>query len=219
MIAFDIETIPNEAMIEHLPEPEVKLGNIKDIEKIKAKAAEAKQKQIDSMALNPFYGRICSAAFYDPDDYQGYKTIDEISDAAELELLDYIFDRLKFTETTSPTIITWCGMSFDLPFVYTRAALLNYRLSPEAPGLQYWIKRYTHSPHCDIERILSNWGVKSFRLDEVANAFLGDSKLNHDFSKFIELIKCGKGHEIGIYNLKDAELTYKLYDKLSAYLF
>lgn len=219
MFAFDIETIPNEAMIEHLPEPEVKLGNIKDIEKIKAKAAEAKQKQIDSMALNPFYGRICSAAFYDPDDYQGYKTIDEISDAAELDLLDYIFDRIKFTETTSPTIITWCGMSFDLPFVYTRAALLNYRLSPKCPGLQYWIKRYTHSPHCDIERILSNWGVKSFRLDEVANAFLGESKLNHDFSKFIELINGGKGHEIGIYNLKDAELTYKLYDKLSAYLF
>ena len=219
MIAFDIETIPNEAMIEHLPEPEVKLGNIKDPDKVALKIAEAKQKQIDSMALNPFYGRICSAAFYDPDDYQGYKTIDEISDAAELELLDYIFDRLKFTETTSPTIITWCGMSFDLPFVYTRAALLNYRLSPEAPGLQYWIKRYTHSPHCDIERILSNWGEKKHRLDEVANAFLGESKLNHDFSKFIELIKCGKGHEIGIYNLKDAELTYKLYDKLSAYLF
>lgn len=219
MIAFDIETIPNEAMIEHLPEPEVKLGNIKDPDKVALKIEEAKQKQIDSMALSPFYGRICSAAFYNKDDYQGYKTIDEISDAAELELLDYIFDRLKFTETTSPTIITWCGMSFDLPFVYTRAALLNYRLSPEAPGLQYWIKRYTHSPHCDIERILSNWGVKSFRLDEVANAFLGESKLNHNFSKFIELIKCGKGHEIGIYNLKDAELTYKLYDKLSAYLF
>ena len=40
--AFDIETMPDRAKINSLPEPEVKLGNLKDETKIAEKKAEAR---------------------------------------------------------------------------------------------------------------------------------------------------------------------------------
>ena len=52
-IAFDIETIRNEEMIQHLPMPDVKTGNLKDLNKINAKVQEAKEQQIERMALSP----------------------------------------------------------------------------------------------------------------------------------------------------------------------
>jgi len=216
MFSFDIETIPNEAMIDHLPEPEVKTGNLKDIEKIKAKAAEAKQKQIDDMALSPFYGRICSIATWG--EYQGYDVIDEISDAAEIELITKTLEKMSFGATQSPSVVTWNGLDFDFPFLYKRAALLKIAMPAGCPGLSYWTKRYSTVPHCDLMAVLTGWSGR-LKLDEAAANFLGEKKLGHDFSKFIELIKGGKGHEIGIYNLKDAELTFNLFTELSPYLF
>lgn len=217
MFSFDIETIPNLNLVDSLPEPEVKYGNIKDPAKIREKFAEAKQEQVSDMALNPFYSRICSYATWG--EYEGYYTLDEISDAAEIELINKVLEKLTFGATQSPVVITWNGFSFDMPFLYKRAALLNIPLPNSCPGLQYWQKKYSHIPHCDLERILSNWEPKKIKLDHAAAAFLGEKKLDHDFTKFIELIQSGKGDEIGIYNLKDAELTFRLYEKLAPYLF
>jgi predicted PolB exonuclease-like 3'-5' exonuclease len=218
MFAFDIETIPNLDMVDRLPEPEVKLGNLKDPVKIAEKCAEAKQNQIGSMALNPFYGRICSYAIWN-EEVQEYSTVDEISDAAEIETIRNALECFCFTATTTPSVITWNGFGFDLPFLYKRAAILKIELPVGCVGLQYWMKKYSHHPHCDLERELSNWDTKRIKLDDAAGVFLSEKKLDHDFSKFIELINTGKSSEIGIYNLKDSEITYRLYKTLSPYLF
>ena len=61
--AFDIETMPDSSKTGSLPEPEVKLGNLKDPAKIAEKVAEARAEQVAKMALNPLYGRICGAVF------------------------------------------------------------------------------------------------------------------------------------------------------------
>ena len=45
IITLDIETVPNADIIPFLPEPEVKLGNLKDPMKIAEKKAEAKPKK------------------------------------------------------------------------------------------------------------------------------------------------------------------------------
>lgn len=216
--AFDIETIPNKNMVDALPEPEYKYGNTKDPDKRKVIEEETKQKQIDDMALSPFYGRICSYAVYGPE-FQKYHTVDEISDAAEIELINEVFEMLTVTATTVPRVITWRGTDFDLPFLFIRAAILNVFIPAGCLRLQQMIKRYTTAPHCDLERVISNWGTKMVSLDFVASSFLGEKKLDHDFTKFIEQIETGKSHEIGIYNLKDAELTYRSFEKLQPYLF
>lgn len=215
---FDIETIPNKNMVDALPEPEYKYGNTKDEDKRKVIEKEAKQKQIDDMALSPFYGRICSYAVYGPE-IQKYHTIDEISDAAEIELISEVFELFTCTTTTVPRVITWRGNDFDLPFLFIRAAILNVVVPAGCLRLQNMIKRYATAPHCDLERVISNWGQKMTSLNFVASSFLGEKKIESDFTKFIEMIESGKSHEIGIYNLKDAELTYRSFEKLQPYLF
>ena len=62
-IAFDIETIRNGSLIDRLPEPEVRTGNLKDPAKIAEKLAEAKAEQVEKMALSPLYGRVCAFEF------------------------------------------------------------------------------------------------------------------------------------------------------------
>lgn len=219
MKSWDIETIPNVDLIDSLPEPEVALGNVKDPEKISAKIAEAKQKQIDKMALSPFYGRICSFATFGANGGL-YKTIMEISDAAEIEIVSEMLELFQIGEEGTNLIITWNGYNFDFPFVYLRAALLKIPLPPNCPSLRYWQKKFSNNPHCDMMQELSGWGKeKMCGLDEAGKRFLGKSKTPHDFTKFIELIKSGKGDEIGIYNLGDAETTYELYQILNLYLF
>ena len=52
-ITFDIETIPNTSMLDRMPKPEVKAGNVKDPAKIAEKTAAARAEQIEKMALSP----------------------------------------------------------------------------------------------------------------------------------------------------------------------
>ena len=171
------------------------------------------------MGLSPFYGRICSSATFGPDGGQ-FKVIPEISDSAEIELISEILQGFKIGEQETNFVITWNGYNFDFPFVYLRAALLKIPLPPNCMSLNYWQKKFSNMPHCDMMQELSGWGKEKLcGLDEAGRCFLGKSKAPHDFSKFPELIQTGKGDEIGIYNLQDAEITFELYKILNPYLF
>lgn len=221
--AFDIETIPNEVMVECLPEPEVAYGNTNDPEKRGVKLKRAKEKQVERMALNPLYGRICSISFYDRST-QKYKVMKEISDAEEINLINYAFEMINpFSENgfIGTTIVTHNGMEFDFPYLYKRAALLRVELPPALPGLSYWLKRYTYEPHCDMMMAMSGWKVdhKGNNLDNLGKCFLGRGKTERDYSTYIDLIKDGKADLIGQDNLCDTGLTYDLYNRLESYLF
>jgi DNA polymerase elongation subunit (family B) len=219
--AFDIETIPNKALIPMLPEPEVALGNTKDPEKIKEKIAEAKQKQIDRMALSPLYGRICSMSFFgDAPESRLYYTIPEISDTAEIELINLIFAGLCVGNEETNKIITWNGTAFDFPWLYKRAAILRVAKPPACPGLRYWTKRYEAITHCDLQMEMAGWEMsRVITLNEAARTFLGKQKTERDYSTYIDLIEKGERDKIGIDNLCDTELTYELYQLLAPYLF
>lgn len=221
MKAFDIESVPNKAMIEFMPEPEVALGNLKDPEKIKEKIAEAKAKAIDRMALSPLYGRVCSASFYG-ETTQEYKVIPEISDAAEIELLNYIFENISLggNDAESSKIITWNGLNFDFPFIYKRAAMLRVALPAGCPGLKYWTQKYKADVHCDLMQELCSWNIQDkISLDAAGKAFLGAGKTQRDYSTYVSPIESGQGNLIGIDNLCDTKITWDLYELLSPYLF
>jgi predicted PolB exonuclease-like 3'-5' exonuclease len=216
VLAVDIETIPNIDMIDCLPEVEP-AKNLKDPEKIKSDCEAKKQKLIDDMALSPFYGRICSAAIWG-DDLKNYHTIESISDSEEMYLLDWLFGCIKGTTTEKHQILTWNGYSFDLPFIFKRAMILKMDIR-EVGNLKYWNQRYQGFPHTDVMREFCQWNPSEhLSLDMAAKCMLGEPKAEHDFRKFTEYILTGNQEKIGIYNLKDAELTYMIYKLMEGYL-
>jgi DNA polymerase elongation subunit (family B) len=216
--AIDIETISNIAMVDCLPEPEAP-GNIKDPAKIAAAIEEKRRKQIDQMALSPLFGRICAYSTWGSLG-GGYDVIDEVSDSAEIGLIERALEHLCITGDSMPEICTWNGFNFDIPFLFKRAMILKVALPSGCPGGKFFMKKYQTAPHCDVAQELCNWQTGAYMsLDVAASVILGEKKLDHDFTKFIELIESGKGEEIGIYCMKDSELTYRIYEEVAKYLF
>ena len=213
--SLDIETIPNSSMVDKLPEPELKLGNVKDPEKIAAKEAEAKQKQIESMALNPFYGRVCSYAT--AGDFESVRCIVWDNDEEERILIECIFNDLTASNTENITVITWNGNGFDLPFIYKRAALLGVKMPTGCRPLSYWTKRYSAHPHCDMMKVMCNWEPQGIKLDDAAKCFLGRSKIEIDFRDLPKMIADKNINELKAYNLEDAKFTWEIYQKTKQY--
>ena len=212
-IAIDIETMKIEEMVSSLPEPVVAYGNTKDPVKRAAKLQEAKDKQIEKMALNPLYGKVISIGAYG-DDIKEAKTTNN-----EQGLLNWFFETvINPTTNDANTLITWNGNNFDLPFIYKRSLILGNK-SYKKP-LSYWTKRYVTEPHCDLMQVFSNWSFDYNKLDVVANAILGNNKIDIDFKLFPEMMKTEEGQkQIGEYCLYDCQLTYELYQACKGYLF
>lgn len=215
--ALDIETVPNLNLIDALPEIEVAIGNMVDPAKIAAKTKKCKDEQVSKMALDPFWGRICSYAVYGPD-IKKYHTVDEVSDTSEIELISEILALMCVTEKTHPYIITWNGAKFDMPFIFKRAMLLKVEIPAGCMGLSHWTKKYTHTPHCDMMQEFTGWGNDHLKLDTCAGQLLGQRKIGVDCTTFLQMITDGKQDEIGIYNLMDSELTYNIHEAAAPYL-
>ena len=176
---IDIETMPNEEMIERLPEPNVALGNLKDEAKIKAKVEAAKQKQIESMALSPMFGKIaCIGVDTDVHIVEDEKLLIE-------EVGKEVLSKMQ-------PICTWNGINFDIPFIYKRALILGVKISPP---MSFWMKRYNTTPHCDLMQVWGSWRDHE-KLDTVANVLLGEGKVDFDVTQIKELIKTDEGNLI-----------------------
>ena len=220
-IALDIETIPNKDMFDKLPEPTVAYGNLKDEEKRKAKYEGAKVKQIATMALYPEYGRICSVvgAQKDKTPIKRYLKQD-VSDDKERELIKDVLETfLSMKYNSNIQLVTHNGTSFDLPYIYKRAMILDVPIGSAFP-LSYWCKRYTTTPHCDLKMVLGNWGHSGPSLDNAAQTYLRKRKLEIDYSEVPEYIKTGNTRKTIVEaNIQHAELTLELYQRCAGYLF
>lgn len=217
-IAFDIETIPNQSIIDRLPEPDVKTGNLKDPDKIAAKVEEAKAVQIERMALDPLTGRICCAAFYgETEETQFVKCIEATNDETETALIQAI---LTFLSIEDIRLITWNGIGFDLPFLFKRAMILNIDPRNHAcPPLSAWTKRYSTDKHIDLMQVFGGW--RDFvKLDAVAGLMFGQNKDEIDVTRLAEIMQTQEGRkQIETYCLRDTELTYRIYERALGRLF
>lgn len=227
MIGLDIETMPNENMIDCLPEPEAPEmpGTYKKAETIDKwnaelpdKIAALKKKMVTDMALSPYYGRICSIAVHGGRDGY-YNVIREASDCEEADLIKWGMEYLIPKNFIEPSVITWNGFAFDVPYIFKRAMMLKIDMRMISTNLKDLTRKYTHIPHCDMAMELSSWDKKIMSLDNAAKVILGERKIDCDFRQFSEMIKAGKGDEIGVYNLRDAELTIRLYQAAKDYIF
>lgn len=223
--SIDFETIPNKDLVDSLPEPEYKYGNAKQEHLLEEIRKKTKEKQISDMALDPMYGRICSYAVANENTSGGvsiveYSTMSEISDSSEIVIIDKALQFLRVTQFNKPTIITFNGVRFDIPFLYKRAMLLNVPLPPGVPKLNEMIKRYQHIPHCDLAMELVQWDTNRYQsLDNTCRAIIGKRKMEFDCTKIHDMILAGESSKISEYNMIDTELTMELYLKIKEYIF
>ena len=145
--------------------------------------------------------------------------IRESTDYEEIDLIKWGIEYLIPKDHMDPTVITWNGFSFDIPFILKRAMMLKIDMAMIPVGLKDLTRKYSHVPHCDMAMELSSWDKKIMSLDNAAKVILGERKIDADFRMFPEMIKAGKGDEIVVYNLKDAELTMRLYQAAKDYIF
>ena len=213
-LSFDIETIANSSMIERMPDPEVKTGNLKDPDKIAEKVAEAKAEQIGRMALSPLYGRVCAFVAMEDENAVAKECLEAESDAEEIRVIESIFRAFP-----GKRVVTYNGNGFDLPFVYRRAVMLGIDIREfGVPTLAEMTARYNNKHHVDLMQVWCGWGNFE-KLDNIANALLADRKIEIDFRDFPELIKTPEGRtRLLDYCRQDVNLTMKLWNRIAGIL-
>jgi predicted PolB exonuclease-like 3'-5' exonuclease len=223
IVSFDIETIPNADVLPILPEPEVKLGNLKDPAKIADKKAEARAEQVAEMALDPLTGRVASYALAGHmADGQYAEAFDCLAAKTDDEERRIIGDILTVIAGAECRLVTWNGIGFDLPFVYKRAVVLGVCVAQYgAPALTTWTKKYATDRHYDLMQIWGGWSSGKFtKLDYVASLMLGERKVACDVTKIAEMLDTVEGRDaLRGYNLQDARLTWRLFNRMEGSLF
>jgi DNA polymerase elongation subunit (family B) len=216
---IDIETMQNPDMIDCLPNPVVKYGNLKDPAKRAVKEMDAKEKQIEKMAVNPLFGKIACCGYKRKDDFG------VLFGDSEKELVEKIVNRF-FTpneEDMNPIIVTHNGFKFDVPFIYKRALALGVKVSYP---LSYYTKRYDISTHIDTRLIWNGWDMstaamtdKNTSLDVLGKALLGYGKVEFDVSTIPELMKTEDGRsQLADYCMMDVQITDKLLNMFDGFL-
>ena len=138
-----------------------------------------------------------------------------------------LFEKLNETirEIDPDIIVGYNSNNFDFNYLYERAKVLNYEFSFGWDGKGFVLTKKKEEgkrfkilgiQHVDLYEVITNLfsgqlKSETYTLDEVAKEILGIGKEEMDMEKMYDLWKSGDIDKIVIYNLKDAELTYKLY--------
>lgn len=217
--ALDIETIPNLEAVALMPEPEVKLGNLKDPAKIAEKIADAKRSMAEDAALDALTGRVlCFAAV--GDEGETGAMIDAATDEAERAVIQQLME--MFADETA-RLVTWNGIGFDIPFIYGRALILDVRPAAfGAPPRDTWMKRHNTDKHFDLMQLWSGWKPGTYaKLDTVAGIVLGAHKTEGiDVTTFNVVMQTEEGRtKIAEYCMQDTRLTWELWKRMNGVLF
>lgn len=215
-IAFDIETKVNPGVEDQFDPESVALGNVKDPEKIAAKVEEAKARFIDKAALSPSLSRIVSIGFYG----HGFKTPmiqTARKDDDEEKLINEFFH--VFTSMRDRAIVSFRGLSFDLPFLYHRARVWRNKGVFELPPAtarqrstdmfkeltfgMYWGDIGTLWPDASLAGFAKQFGVDSVKRQ---NECEGKDYAEYVLSEDVEKVKMAHNHLTA-----DLEETYALY--------
>lgn len=208
IVAFDLETIADPAMISILPEVKA-AGNLRDPAKIEADIKAKREQQIADMGLSPLMNMICCAGWCDENGPAGSISIHDATPEAEKELL------LNFWEILAryDHFVTFNGRSFDLRCLHLHGISYGIR-----PSVNIDKGRYNRvgSNHTDLRQILAGEDrFASGKLDFFCKKYLGDHKTEGiDGAKVQSFFDVGLTDEIAQYCEKDCELTMRLFRKI-----
>lgn len=156
MLALDIETIPTVAALA-LPYPEAERkapGSMSKAETIAAWRDGDREKwqveRIKEYSLNPRFGRVVSVGMANgptlPESWAEIAQTEADEAGAIARAWELVVDWGQ--------IVTFNGLSFDLPFLVTRSILLG--LTPPLNVADY-LRRYSTAKHLDCRAVLNNW--------------------------------------------------------------
>lgn len=221
-LAIDIETMPDPEAVARMPEPEVKLGNLKDPAKIAEKVAEAKAAAIEKAALDPHFARVLAigTAVRDGERINADVAVldrEFMLDQAERYLLARFWDRVR--SHPDNRFATFYGSRFDIPFLYRRSLLLGVR--PARIDCHPYRVAEADAEHLDVREALiaSECGECHPRtLQWYAAAVLGEvCPYNEDKTKLAEIWQAGNDEQIKTLCGWDVATTLRLAEVIHQY--
>jgi len=168
---FDIETGPWSGA-KPFDWSTVKLGNLKDPDKIKAKRAEAAREYEDKLALSPMTGEILAIGIHDHK--EGYSVIE----GGEKEILKQFLPWLQDALQACEQVVGWNIQGFDLPFICRRACLNG--LGQLIPAHLLDNGRFWHSSIQDLMKVWMYGQYQDYtKLDDTAEflGFIGEEQV------------------------------------------
>jgi len=210
-LAFDLETIANQQVLNNLPPAKAAVGNLKDPDKILAKQAEADKERRGKAGLNLYHNRVAVFAWCNGEE-SGRILLEDETDEAERKLIAEAWDILAGYEK----FITFNGDAFDVPCMRLHSLFLGVR-----PGVRFDTRRYTTSGnHIDLRAVLTNWApFAPGDFDFFCKRILGEDsgKGDIDGSWVQDYWDVGMRDEIGAYGEDDAKKTWSLYQAVKKF--
>ena len=223
---FDIETIPNFGMpsecIPEFDESTVKLGNLKDEAKIKAKLDAARVEfelgKVKKMSVDPALCRVCTVGFSDSDEAL---QLEPLEDKDDLDLGEYLVVKTAWTTITTKymtrtRLVSYNGILFDLPVLWARARALDVPV--DRSMYKALTQRYSHKHHCDLMQELAEWDRQRWKPLDFWLLSYGLGSKSGDGSQVYEFWKQGKHEEIRTYCEQDVKLTAALFERTKSWL-
>jgi predicted PolB exonuclease-like 3'-5' exonuclease len=206
-IVLDIETIPDHDISKDL-RPEVKLGNLKDKEKIEAKQAEWEENgQVKAMSVSTLMNKIVSIQMWSSKYDDFVKELQDL-DNDEESMIKVFWDVVQ----SHDVVVGHNILGFDLPTILNRSMILGIE-----PTKIFNMPRYRNYPLYDTMQILAGWDSSKWKgLDWLCQR-LGIEGKTHDGSKVYRLCQEGKIDEIHEYCRNDVRMTMELFHKIEPY--
>lgn len=235
---IDIETIPDQSIPEEdIPkfdkvfnEMDVKTGNTKDLflirEKVEAARAKFEKERIEfeesvikKMSTDPDLCQVCCLVAFDA----GGFTTDFAKDRdSEYELLDHAWSLIRAKLQDHVMMVTFNGLTFDLPVLYRRAMIQDVSVGPAI--FEALTAKYSNRAHLDLMQALGGRnpfsGKMEFKgLDHYLKRFcLGAKMADWDGSKVYPAFKEGRFEEIVQYCKSDVLNTAALFERVAPWL-
>ena len=202
-IAIDIETAPLPNAAELFDPADVKVGNLKDEAKIKAKIDAAREEFTSKAALNWTTGQITCIGMFNDDLSVAFHPGNGDNGMTERDMLEAFWGNWAHHQ-----IITYNGYSFDMQFICMRSMVHGI----SAPFLRARGSKYLRTledKHIDLINVFDNGGTWQ-GMGKVCKALLGEEKTGSGLDA-ITYFQEGEYDKLAAYCLKDCELTWNLW--------
>lgn len=204
-LCIDIETWPLTDVADRFNPDAVKLGNLKDPDKIEAKIEEAREKFIEDATLDARFSRVFAVGYADKD---GPKAVMEADpdDDVEKGILIGIWETIS--AYVNGSVCGWNILGFDLPFIWQRSLILGVR-----PSTKIQVPLWNNSWLVELQHQWSLDNRAMPRLNDVARALGLGQKI--DLGGKLAWQVCQDDPEkCREYTRKDAELTWEISERL-----